>query len=99
MPVPVPYNPVKNPQNHTESASKPSRFIVQCDLLHEIELEVFSMSRLFAVVTILVLISVLAIPAFARENAPSITDGTSNTVFGDGNVRIFYILPYIEQDN
>ena len=55
------------------------------------------MSRLFTAITVLVLILVLAIPAFARENAPAITDGTSNTVLV-AEVRA-HILPYIEQDN
>jgi hypothetical protein len=67
------------------------------------------MSRLFTAIIVLVLILVLAIPAFARENPPAITDGSSNTImFGItdgtsntlsvGEFRVF-ILPYIEQDN
>jgi hypothetical protein len=70
------------------------------------------MSRLFTAITVLVLILVLAIPAFARENAPAITDGTSNTIMvgitgitdGTSNTVLVaevraHILPYIEQDN
>lgn len=70
------------------------------------------MSRLLAAITVLVLILVLAIPAFARENPPAITDGSSNTILmgeiigitdGTSNTILTaargFILPYIEQDN
>lgn len=53
------------------------------------------MSRIFAAITIVVLIFVLAVPAFAREHVPSITDGTSNTILTISRG----LLPYIEQEN